>query len=119
MNSNARKDPAVPQRILDPDYLISYRDELQSRLDFVSELVEQMRTGNDLGVEPGFGLLDASKDARSQYADAHEKTWENLQKLRADLYGAIVTIDESLELHSEAEETNVAEISANENDLDN
>jgi hypothetical protein len=107
----------VTQRVLDPDYLTAYRDELQNRLDFVTELVEQMRTGNELGVEPGFGLLDSSTQARRDYADAHEKTWENLQKLRADLYGAIVTINDSLGLHTEAEETNVTETAANENDL--
>ena len=107
----------MAQRVLDPDYLTAYRDELQNRLDFVTELVEKMRTGNELGVEPGFGLLDSSSQARREYTDAHEKTWENLQKLRADLYGAIVTINDSLGLHTEAEETNVTETSANENDL--
>ncbi|WP_026925344.1 hypothetical protein [Glycomyces arizonensis] len=108
----------MAQRILDPDYLTSYRDELQNRLDFVTDLVEQMRTGNELGVEPGFGLLDASQEARNQYTEAHQRTWDNLQKLRADLNGAIVTINESLGLHAEAEETNVSETSAHENDLD-
>lgn len=107
----------MAQRVLDPDYLTAYRDELQNRLDFVTELVEKLRTGNELGVEPGFGLLDSSSQARREYTDAHEKTWENLQKLRADLYGAIVTINESLGLHTEAEETNVTETAANENDL--
>ncbi len=107
----------MAQRVLDPDYLTAYRDELQNRLDFVTELVEKMRTGNELGVEPGFGLLDSSSQARREYTDAHEKTWENLQKLRADLYGAIVTINDSLGLHTEAEETNVTETAANENDL--
>ena len=107
----------MAQRVLDPDYLTAYRDELQNRLDFVTELVEKMRTGNELGVEPGFGLLDSSAQARREYTDAHEKTWENLQKLRADLYGAIVTINDSLGLHTEAEETNVTETAANENDL--
>ncbi|HEU5129355.1 MAG TPA: hypothetical protein VFU12_15330 [Glycomyces sp.] len=108
----------MAQRILDPDYLTSYREELQNRLDFVTELADRMRTGDELGVEPGFGLLDSSAQARRDYTDAHERTWENLQKLRADLHGAIVTVNESLGLHTEAEETNVTETSANENDLD-
>ncbi|GAB3228890.1 hypothetical protein GCM10027447_21680 [Glycomyces halotolerans] len=109
----------MAQRILDPAYLNAYREELQARLEFVTGLVEKMRTGNELGVEPGFGLLDSSRDARQKYAEAHEKTWENLQKLRADLHGAIVTIDESLSLHNESEELNVAETSAHANDLEN
>lgn len=107
----------MSQRILDPDYLSAYRDELQHRFDFVTELVEQMRPGSDLGVEPGFGLLDSSAQARTDYAGAHQEVWENLQKLRADLYGAIVTLNESLGLHTEAEEVNVAEVAANANDL--
>jgi hypothetical protein len=107
----------VSKRVLDPEYLEAFRDELDARLAFVTEQCGKLRTGNELGVEPGFGLLDSSSQARQDYREAHERTWENLQKLRADLYGAIVTINESLGLHTEAEETNVTETSANENDL--
>ncbi|MCH7233043.1 hypothetical protein L0U85_19605, partial [Glycomyces sp. L485] len=71
------------------------------------------------GVEPGFGLLDSSQSARTQYASAHEDTWNNLQKLRADLYGAIVTINESLGVHTDAETYNVAQTDAVGSDIDN
>ena len=104
-----RKVPAMAERILDPQYLEAYRDELDGRFQFVTELCDQMRPGNKLGVEPGFGLLDSAQAARQEYQTAHEETWNNLQKLRADLYGAIVTINESLGVHTDAEAYNVAE----------
>ncbi|MDA1361541.1 hypothetical protein O1R50_18075 [Glycomyces luteolus] len=100
----------MAQRVLDPEYLEAFRDELVARLNFVTELTQKMVPGNELGYEPGFGLLDSSADARTQYAGAHEETWNNLQKLRADLYGAIVTINESLGLHTDAEELNIVEM---------
>jgi hypothetical protein len=107
----------VAQRILDPAYLEAFRDELVARLNFVTELTGKLQSGNELGVEPGFGLLDSSQEARRQYTEAHEGTWENLQKLRADLYGAIVTINESLGLHTDAEELNIVELDATGSDL--
>lgn len=107
----------MAQRILDPEYLTAYRDELVARLNFVTELTGKLQSGKELGVEPGFGLLDSSQEARRQYAAAHETTWENLQKLRADLYGAIVTINESLGLHTDAEELNIVELDATGSDL--
>ena len=107
----------MAQRILDPEYLTAYRDELVARLNFVTELTAKLQSGNELGVEPGFGLLDSSQEARRQYAAAHETTWENLQKLRADLYGAIVTINDSLGLHTDAEELNIVELDATGSDL--
>lgn len=102
----------MPQRVLDPAYLEVFRDELQARLDFVTTQCEKLRSGAELGVEPGFGLLDSSQQARRDYSGAHEELWNNLQKLRADLYGAIVTINESLGLHTESEDLNVAEINS-------
>lgn len=109
----------MAQRVLDPAYLEAYRDELVDRLNFVTEKLQMLVTGNDLGVEPGFGLLDSSQEARRQYAAAHEAVWDNLQKLRADLYGAIVTINESLGVHTNAEELNLIEFAANQSDVDN
>lgn len=108
----------MTQRVLDPAYLEAFRDELQNRLDFVTGMTDKLRTGNELGVEPGFGLLDSSRQARSDYADAHRETWDNLQKLRADLYGAIVTINESLGLHTESEDLNVTEINQTGSDIE-
>jgi len=108
----------MAQRVLDPAYLEAFRDELQARLDFVTTQTERLRTGNELGVEPGFGLLDSSQQARADYATAHEETWNNLQKLRADLYGAIVTINESLGLHTESEDLNTTELNDTGSDLE-
>lgn len=102
----------MAERILDPAYLEAFRDELVNRLNFVTELTQKLLPGNELGVEPGFGLLEASQQARQDYRDAHEKTWENLQKLRQDLYGAIVTLNDAMGLHTEAEELNVQMLSA-------
>ena len=109
----------MAQRILDPAYLEAYRDQLAERFNFVTEKIEMLRTGNELGVEPGFGLLDSSQQARSDYATAHQAVWDNLQKLRADLYGAIVTLNESLGVHTDAEELNLAEFASSQNDVDN
>lgn len=102
----------MAQRILDPAYLEAYRDQLVERLNDVTELTQKMQSGNELGVEPGFGLLDSSQEARRQYTQAHEDTWDNLQKLRADLYGAIVTLNESMGLSTDAEELNIIQLEA-------
>ncbi|MCC3763586.1 hypothetical protein K3N28_10930 [Glycomyces sp. TRM65418] len=107
----------MAQRILDPEYLTAYRDELVARLNFVTELTGKLQPGNELGAEPGFGLLDSSQAARQQYAQAHRDTWDNLQKLRADLYGAIVTLNESMGLSTDAEELNIVELDATGSDL--
>jgi hypothetical protein len=107
----------VAQRTLDPDYLTAYRDDSRCA-SFVTEKLQMLATGNELGVEPGFGLLDSSQQARRDYADAHEDLWNSLQKLRADLYGAIVTINESLGVHTDSEELNLAEFTASQNDLE-
>jgi hypothetical protein len=98
----------VAERILDPAYLEAFRDELVNRLNLVTELTEKLQSGAELGVEPGFGLLDSSQQARADYAAAHEETWNNLQKLRQDLYGAIVTLNDAMGLHMESEELNIA-----------
>lgn len=108
----------MAQRILDPAYLEAFRDQLAERFNFVTEKLTMLATGNELGVEPGFGLLDSSQSARTQYAGAHEDTWNNLQKLRADLYGAIVTINDSLGVHTDSEELNLAEFTASQADLE-
>ncbi|WP_205325244.1 hypothetical protein [Glycomyces sp. YM15] len=109
----------MAQRILDPAYLEAYRDEIVARFNFVTEKLQMLATGNELGVEPGFGLLDSSQQARRDYAAAHEELWNNLQKLRADLYGAIVTINDSLGVHTDSEELNLAEFNASQSDVDN
>lgn len=109
----------MPQRILDPAYLEAFRDQLAERFNFVTEKLQMLATGNELGVEPGFGLLDSSQQARLDYAAAHEELWNNLQKLRADLYGSIVTINESLGVHTDSEELNLAEFNASQADLEN
>lgn len=106
----------MAQRVLDPSYLEAFGDELDARFAFVTELCEKLRSGGELGVEPGFGLLDSSGQARSEYASAHEDTWDNLQQLRADLYGAIVTINDSLGVHTDSEAYNVAEFEDVESD---
>ncbi|MEU5153357.1 hypothetical protein [Glycomyces sp. NPDC021274] len=108
----------MAQRILDPAYLEAYRDELALRFNFVTEKLQLLATGNELGVEPGFGLLDSSQQARRDYAAAHEELWNNLQKLRADLYGAIVTINESLGVHMDSEDLNLTEFQASQNNLE-
>jgi hypothetical protein len=108
----------VAQRILDPAYLEAYRDEIVARFNFVTEKIQLLRTGEELGVEPGFGLLDSSQQARRDYAAAHEEVWNNLQKLRADLYGAIVTINESLGVHMDSEDLNLAEFNSSQSDLE-
>ncbi|MEU6246478.1 hypothetical protein [Glycomyces sp. NPDC047010] len=108
----------MAQRILDPAYLEAFRDELVARLNFVTELTQKLVSGNELGVEPGFGLLEASQQARADYARAHEETWNNLQKLRQDLYGAIVTLNDSLGVHTDSEELNVQILSAPDADTE-
>ncbi|WP_335986470.1 hypothetical protein [Glycomyces sp. MUSA5-2] len=97
----------MAQRILDPAYLEAFRDELVNRLNHVTTLTEMLLPGQVLGYEPGFGLLESSQDARRYYKDAHEEVWNNLQKLRQDLYGAIVTLNDAMGLHMESEELNV------------
>jgi hypothetical protein len=105
-------------RVLDPEALRAFRDVTQAQLDYIeSALIPKMRTGQVLGVEPAFGLLDSSDAARDAYGQFHKLTWENLQAVRKDLTGIIKTLNDSAELSEEAEDTNVQETSAYENDL--
>lgn len=105
-------------RVLDPEALRAFRDVAQAQLDYIEDvLIPRMRTGEPLGVEPGFGLLDSSKTARGAYGEFHKLTWNNIQGLRKDLTGIIKTLNDSANLSEEAEDINVQETSAYENDL--
>jgi hypothetical protein len=85
-------DP-VSDRSVDPEALAVFREIAQGRLDYLETLIDQLRNGNELGVEPGFGLLDSAVTAREAYREFHRQTWTNLQDLRADLNGIIATLD--------------------------
>lgn len=108
----------MAERVLDPDALRTFRNVAQAQLDFIEDvLIPRMRTGEALGVEPGFGLLDSSAAARETYKIFHEQTWENLQDLRRNLTGIIKTLNDSADLSEEAEDINVEETSSYDNDL--
>lgn len=105
-------------RVLDPEALRAFRDVAQAQLDYIEDvLIPRMRTGEELGVEPGFGLLDSSETARKAYGEFHKQAWGNLQTLRKDLTGIVKTLNDSANLSEEAEDINVQETSAYENDL--
>lgn len=101
----------MSNRELDPDALRAFRDVAQAQLDFIESdlIIGKLRTGNELGNEPGFGLLDNSETARQQYQTFHEQTWNNLQELRRHLIGIINTLNASADLSDESEELNVQE----------
>ncbi|WP_030144249.1 hypothetical protein [Glycomyces sp. NRRL B-16210] len=108
----------MAKRVLDPEALRKYRNITQAQLDFVEDvLIPKLRTGEVLGNEPGFGLLDSSEAARESYKVYHKQTWDNLQDLRKNLTGIIKTLNDSADLSEEAEEINVDETSSYENDL--
>ena len=105
-------------RVLDPESLRAFRDVAQAQLDYIeTALIPRMKTGQTLGVEPAFGLLDSSQAAISTYGEFHKQTWNNLQSLRKDLTGIIKTLNDSADLSEEAEDINVQETSAYQNDL--
>lgn len=83
----------MSDRVVDPEALAEFREVAQGRLDYLDTLIERLRHGNELGVEPGFGLLDSAVTAREAYREFHRLTWSNLQDLRADLAGIIATVD--------------------------
>lgn len=83
----------MSDRAVDPEALAVFREIAQGRLDYLETLIDQLRNGNELGVEPGFGLLDSAVSAREAYREFHRQTWSNLQDLRADLNGIIATLD--------------------------
>ncbi|MFC3493252.1 hypothetical protein [Glycomyces rhizosphaerae] len=83
----------MSDRSVDPEALAEFREIAQGRLDYLESLIDQLRHGNELGVEPGFGLLDSAVTAREAYREFHRQTWTNLQDLRADLTGIIATLD--------------------------
>ncbi|MFG3342476.1 hypothetical protein [Glycomyces sp. NPDC048151] len=83
----------MSDRSVDPEALAVFRELAQGRLDYLETLIDQLRNGNELGVEPGFGLLDSALTAREAYSEFHRQTWTNLQDLRADLNGIIATLD--------------------------
>jgi hypothetical protein len=101
----------VSDRSVDPEALAVFREIAQGRLDYLETLIDQLRNGNDLGVEPGFGLLDSAQIAREAYREFHRQTWTNLQDLRADLNGIIATIDGVAERVVEDDETTAVHLS--------
>lgn len=106
-------------RELDPAALRAFRDVAEAQLEFIEGemIIGKMKTGNLLGNEPGFGLLDSSDSAREQYRAFHEQTWNNLQDLRKNLIGIINTLNASADLSDESEELNVQESSEIEDGL--
>lgn len=108
----------MPERVLDPEALRAFRDVAQAQLDYIEDvLIPKLKTGEVLGVEPGFGLLDSSEAARTAYQTFHEQTWNNFQDLRRNLVGIINTLNDSADLSEEAEEINVGETTSYDNDL--
>lgn len=109
----------MPDRELDPAALRAFRDVAEAQLAFVEGemIIGKMKTGQILGNEPGFGLLDNSKTARDQYKEFHEQTWNNLQDLRKNLIGIINTLNDSADLSEESEDLNVQESAAIEDGL--
>jgi hypothetical protein len=95
----------VSDRSVDPEALAVFREIAQGRLDHLEMLIDRLRHGNDLGVEPGFGLLDSGVTAREAYREFHRQTWTNLQDLRADLAGIIATLDGVAERAVETDES--------------
>jgi hypothetical protein len=104
----------VSDRSVDPEALAVFREIAQGRLDYLETLIEQLRHGNDLGVEPGFGLLDSAVTAREAYREFHRQTWTNLQDLRADLNGIIATLDGVAERAVQDDETSALEFAREE-----
>ncbi|MEU6246699.1 hypothetical protein [Glycomyces sp. NPDC047010] len=101
----------MSDRSVDPDALAEFREAAQGRLDFLETLIERLRHGNELGVEPGFGLLDSGQTAREMYRDFHRQTWSNLQDLRSDLAGIIATVDGVAERAAETDASSAAHLS--------
>jgi len=101
----------VSDRSVDPDALAEFREVAQGRLDYLDSLIDRLRHGNDLGVEPGFGLLDSAITARESYRVFHSQTWSNLQDLRADLAGIVATVDGVAERAVENDEESAVHLS--------
>lgn len=104
----------MSDRAIDPEALAEFRQIAQDRLDYLDSLVELLRHGNKLGVEPGFGLLDSAVTARQLYRDFHRQTWSNLQDLRADLAGIIATVDGVAERAVEDDDVSAANLTRKE-----
>jgi hypothetical protein len=104
----------VSDRSVDPDALAEFREVAQGRLAHLETLIERLRHGNVLGVEPGFGLLDSGQTARETYREFHRQTWSNLQDLRADLAGIIATVDGVAERAVETDADSAAHLSRRE-----
>jgi hypothetical protein len=101
----------VSDRAVDAEALAEFREVAQGRLDHLDTLIERLRHGNELGVEPGFGLLDSAVSAREAYREFHRLTWSNLQDLRADLAGIIATVDGVAERAVETDDESAAYLS--------
>jgi hypothetical protein len=104
----------VSDRSVDPDALAEFREAAQGRLDFLETLIERLRHGNELGVEPGFGLLESGQTARDMYREFHRQTWSNLQDLKADLAGIIATVDGVADRAVETDEASATHLSRRE-----
>lgn len=101
----------MSDRSVDPDALAEFREVAQGRLDHLDTLIDRLRHGNALGVEPGFGLLDSGITAREAYREFHRQSWSNLQDLRADLVGIIATVDGVAERAVDTDEESAVHLS--------
>lgn len=101
----------MSDRAVDPEALAEFREVAQGRLDHLDSLIDRLRHGSELGVEPGFGLLDSGLTAREAYREFHRLTWSNLQDLRADLAGIIATVDGVAERAVETDDDTAAYLS--------
>jgi uncharacterized protein YjgD (DUF1641 family) len=104
-------------RELDPEALEEYRTLVQEQLDHIDTIIPKLKNGNALGRLPAFGQLDASVTARTNYETFHKTTWENLQNLRSALSGMIETLDDSVELATDADEESASEFENYESEL--
>ncbi|THV30151.1 hypothetical protein [Glycomyces paridis] len=104
----------MSDRAVDPEALAEFREIALDRLDYLETLIGQLRHGNELGVEPGFGLLDSGQVAREAYREFHRQTWSNLQDLRADLAGIIATLDGVAERAVETDDESALHMSRSE-----
>lgn len=101
----------MAERKFDPEALREFQRAVREELlDPLEDTLMPMFKGDAvLGREPRWGELQSAQNAKQTYSEFHSTTWQSLEQARKDLYGMLERLDESIELHEDAEGANFAE----------
>jgi hypothetical protein len=110
----------MAERKLDPEALREFQRTIRERImdPLEGQLTAKLQAGNELGVEPAFGRLEGSSEARTAYQEYHLEIWNTVRGSLSSLYGLYDALEGSLDEHGASEDANVSELNSYDDALD-